>query len=101
MQANSAAPVTLPKKLKAVIKFGYDEGLKDWLENFTDHWKREAWYFDEYIESLFTCTQVLWRHPSLTTEVIWEVKNIYIMINLSPSKRIQPFCIDSIVRVIL
>ena len=73
IKAANAEPAVLPKKLKAVIKFGYDKALKDWLRDFRDHWKRKGETFEEYIESVFTVTQVYWRHPSLTTEVIFEV----------------------------
>ena len=73
IKAASAEPAVLPKKLKAVIRFGYDKALKDWLRDFRDHWKRKGETFEEYIESVFTVTQVYWRHPSLTTEVIFEV----------------------------
>ena len=62
----TATPGTLPKKLKASIKFAYDEGMKNALET-----KGES--FEDYVESVFTQTQVYWRHPSLTTELIFEV----------------------------
>ena len=62
----TATPGTLPKKLKASIKFAYDEGMKNYLET-----KGES--FEEYVEAVFTQTQVYWRHPSLTTELIFEV----------------------------
>ena len=58
----------LPEKLKATIKFGYDEGLKKYLED-----KGES--FEGYIEAVFTQTQVYWRIPSLGTKVIFEVSN--------------------------
>ena len=40
--------------------------MKNYLET-----KGES--FEEYVEAVFTQTQVYWRHPSLTSELIFEV----------------------------
>ena len=66
-KADAAALAVFPKRMKAVLKFGYDEGFKD-------HLAAKGETFDGYIESVFNMMQVYWRHPSLTTEVIFEVK---------------------------
>ena len=65
-KADAAALAVFPKRMKAVLKFGYDEGFKD-------HLAAKGETFDGYIESVFNMMQVYWRHPSLTTEVIFEV----------------------------
>ena len=58
--------VTIPAKLKAVIKFGRDEGLNNKLES-------EGKVFDSWIEAVFAHTQAHYKHPSLGTEVTFEV----------------------------
>ena len=76
-KADAAALAVFPKRMKAVLKFGYDEGFKD-------HLAAKGETFDGYIESVFNMMQVYWRHPSLTTEVIFEVaecSNILIYCN--------------------
>ena len=64
MEAAKAEVVSIPSKLKAVIKFGYDQG---WKEAFagTD--------FDEWIAAVFTHTQAHYKDPSMGTEVTFEV----------------------------
>ena len=64
-EAAATAPrVSIPAKLKAVIKFGYDEGMKD---------KLGTQDFGKWIEGVFTHTQVHYRDPSLGTEINFEV----------------------------
>ena len=54
----------MPTKLKVSIKFGYDETMKRQL-NGED--------FESYMKGVITHNQAYWRHPSLGTEVIFEV----------------------------
>ena len=69
--AKHSRSAILPEKLKATIKFGYDEGFKKYLEdNILQHTFNN---FEDYIEAVFTQTQVYWRIPSLGTKVIFEV----------------------------
>ena len=56
--------VSMPLKLKAVIKFGYDDGLKTRLGNET---------FEDWIKDVFVHTRAHFKHPSLGTEVEFEV----------------------------
>ena len=70
-EADAAPPAVFPKRMKAVLRFGYDEGFKNHIDA-----KGET--FEEYIESVFTMFQVYWLHPSLTTEVIFEVLHCFI-----------------------
>ena len=69
-RAAKAKPVPIPSKLKVVIKFGYTEGLKNAFtpQNLT---------FDSWITSVFTHTQAHFRHESLGTEIVFEVRPIY------------------------
>ena len=62
--AAKAEVVTIPSKLKAIIKFGYDEGWKNAFAG-TD--------FDEWIAAVFTHTQAHYKDPSMGTEVTFEV----------------------------
>ena len=62
--AKKAKAVTIPSKLKAVIKFGYDEGIKNRLGNED---------FGTWIQGVFTHTQAHFRHQSLGTEIEFEV----------------------------
>ena len=59
-----AQPTKMPSKMKAVIKFGYDEGIKIRLGNKT---------FDDWIKEVFVHAQAHFRHPSLGTDVEFEV----------------------------
>ena len=63
--AATAIVSSLPSKLKATIKFGYEEGLRQALGTED---------FDEWIESVFTHTQAYFRHAaSLGTTIEFEV----------------------------
>ena len=64
LEADEADVVVIPSKLKAVIKFGYDEGWKNAFAGTT---------FDEWIASVFTHTQAHYKDPSMGTEVTFEV----------------------------
>ena len=64
IKAAKAELVTIPSKLKAIIKFGYDQG---WKEAFS------GTNFDEWIASVFTHTQAHYKDPSMGTEVTFEV----------------------------
>ena len=75
-KADAAALAVFPKRMKAILKFGYDEGFKD-------HLAAKGETFEGYIESVFNMMQVYWRHPSLTTEVIFEVAGCFYIINSS------------------
>ena len=76
--AHAARAVVIPSKLKAVIKFGYDDGMKDALGGED---------FDTYIAGVMTHTQAHYRHAaSLGTTIEFEVcQAIYILI-YSPLK---------------
>ena len=69
--AHAARAVVIPSKLKAVIKFGYDDGMKDALGGED---------FDTYIAGVMTHTQAHYRHAaSLGTTIEFEVcQAIYI-----------------------
>ena len=58
--------VKMPSKLKAVIRFGYDEGIRTRLGNRT---------FDDWIKEVFVHTQAHFKHPSLGTELVFEVSS--------------------------
>ena len=63
--AATANVSTLPSALKATIKFGYEEGLRQALGTED---------FDDWIESVFTHTQAYFRHAaSLGTTIEFEV----------------------------
>ena len=64
LEAAKAEVVSIPSKLKAVIKFGYDEGWKKAFAG-TD--------FDDWIAAVFTHTQAHYKDPSMGTEVTFEV----------------------------
>ena len=64
LEAAKAEVGTIPSKLKAVIKFGYDEG---WKNAFT------GTDFNDWIASVFTHTQAHYKDPSLGTEVTLQV----------------------------
>ena len=61
-----AKRVKMPSKLKAVIRFGYDEGMRTRLGNRT---------FDDWIKEVFVHTQAHFKHPSLGTELVFEVSS--------------------------
>ena len=64
MKAAKAEVVNIPSKLKAIIKFGYDEGWKNAFAGTA---------FDEWIAAVFTHTQAHYKDPSMGTEVTFEV----------------------------
>ena len=67
-QAENEAEVrTIPSKLKATIRFGYDTSMKEYC---TEH----NTTFDEMIETIFTHTQAHYRHKSLGTIIEFEVR---------------------------
>ena len=63
--AAKAEVVSIPSKLKAVLKFGYDEG---WKTAF------DAYDFNEWIVGVFAHTQAHYKDPSLGTQVTFEVR---------------------------
>ena len=66
--AETAESVPIPSKLKAVIKFGYEETMKSALGDES---------FDSYITSVLAHAQVYYRHSeSLGTVIEFEVSNI-------------------------
>ena len=63
-RAKNSMAVPIPSKLKAVIKFGYEETMKSALGDED---------FDSYIASVLTHTQVYFRHESLGTIIEFDV----------------------------
>ena len=63
-EAAKAKVVNIPSKMKAVMKFGYDEGWKKAFAG-TD--------FSDWIAAVFTHTQAHYKDPSMGTEVTFEV----------------------------
>ena len=68
-EADAAKSTTIPSKLKAVIKFGYDEGMKNRLS-------QEGKTFEQWIVGVLAHTQAHYRHPSLGTEIQFEVSSM-------------------------
>ena len=64
-EAAKAEVSSIPSKLKAVLKFGYDEG---WKTAF------DAYDFNEWIVGVFAHTQAHYKDPSLGTQVTFEVR---------------------------
>ena len=65
---------SIPSTLKAVIKFGYEDGMKKALGDLD---------FDSWISSVFTHTQAHFRHEeSLGTKIEFEVCNIVSYFNI-------------------
>ena len=61
--------ISIPSHLKAVIKFGYEDGLNSEIEDF-----------DSWIAGVFTHTQAHFRHAaSLGTTIDFEVRRINIL----------------------
>ena len=60
----NAAAVNVPAKLKAVVKFGYDKGMKDKLGSVD---------FMTWITPIMTHTQAHYKHSSLGTQIEFEV----------------------------
>ena len=65
-EADAAQSTTIPSKLKAVIKFGYDEGIKNRLS-------QQGQTFQQWIEGVLTHAQAHFKHPSLGTQIEFEV----------------------------
>jgi len=63
---NSHTRKSIPRKLKATIKFGYEDGMKMALE-------QEGTTFDKWIANVVPHAQVHFQHPSLGTEIELEV----------------------------
>ena len=67
LEAAKAEVGTIPSKLKAVIKFGYEDGM---LSELTED-------FDSWIAGVFTHTQAHFRRSaSLGTTIEFEVSNV-------------------------
>ena len=66
-KAAKAEVVSIPAKLKAVLKFGYDEG---WTTSPTFG----GYDFNEWIVGVFAHTQAHYKDPSLGTQVTFEVR---------------------------
>ena len=62
---------SVPGKLKAVIKFGFDEGFKNRVSQLGET-------FDDWIDAVFIHTQAHFRHASLGTEIHFEVSFVYL-----------------------
>ena len=62
---------SVPGKLKAVIKFGFDEGFKNRVSQLGQT-------FDDWIDAVFIHTQAHFRHASLGTEIHFEVSFVYL-----------------------
>ena len=62
---------SIPGKLKAVIKFGFDEGFKNRVSQLGQ-------IFDDWIDAVFIHTQAHFRHASLGTEIHFEVSFVYL-----------------------
>ena len=62
-----AAAVTLPSNMKAVVQFGYDQGMKDKLASVGSD------DFSAYITAVATHTQAHYNHASLGTSITLEV----------------------------
>ena len=62
--AEIAKLTSIPSKLKATIRFGYEDGLKAALGNDS---------FDEWTQSVLAHAQVHFRHKSLGTKIEFEV----------------------------
>ena len=65
MEAAKAEVGTIPSKLKAVIKFGYDEGWKNAFDGTN---------FNDWIASVLTHSQAHYKDPSLGTKISFEVQ---------------------------
>ena len=62
--AEIAKLTNIPSKLKATIRFGYEDGIKAALGNRN---------FDDWIQSVLAHAQVHFRHISLGTIIEFEV----------------------------
>ena len=68
-EADIAKSTTIPSKLRAVIKFGYDEGMKNRLS-------QQNKTFDQWIVGVLAHAQAHYKHPSLGTEIQFEVSSM-------------------------
>ena len=68
-EADAAKSTTIPSKLRAVIKFGYDEGMKHRLS-------RQGKSFETWIVGVLAHAQAHFKHPSLGTEIEFEVSSM-------------------------
>ena len=68
-EADAAQSTSIPSKLKAVIKFGYDEGLKNRLSH-------QGKTFEQWIVGVLAHAQAHYKHPSLGTEIEFEVSSM-------------------------
>ena len=64
-QAQNAKISSVPSKLKATIKFGYEDTMKEWLGSQD---------FDSWIQAPLVHAQAIYKHRSLGTEIEFEVK---------------------------
>ena len=65
IQAQNAKISSIPSKLRATIKFGYEDSMKEWLGSQD---------FDSWIQAPLVHAQAIYKHKSLGTEVEFEVK---------------------------
>ena len=65
--AIDASTVTIPSNMKAVIQFGYDQGMKQRLES------EGSDDFLTWVTSVMTHTQAHYKHASLGTNIEFEV----------------------------
>ena len=68
-EADAAKSTTIPSKLRAVIKFGYDEGMKNRLSQQNNT-------FEQWIVGVLAHAQAHYKHPSLGTEIQFEVSSM-------------------------
>ena len=66
--AESTEVVSIPSKLRAVIKFGYEEGIKGQLK------KDKKPIFEDWIDEVMAHTQAHFRDPSLGTIIEFQVQ---------------------------
>ena len=66
-KAEKTKVTSIPSVLRATIKFGYDDGMKEELGSED---------FNDWIAGVFTHTQAHFRHASLGTRIEFEVYNI-------------------------
>ena len=65
--AIDASTVTIPSRMKAVIQFGYDQGMKERLES------QGSDDFLTWVTSVMTHTQAHYKHESLGANIEFEV----------------------------
>ena len=64
-QSQDAKTSSIPSKLRATIRFGYEDSMKEWLGSQS---------FDSWIQAPLTHAQAIYKHKSLGTEIEFEVK---------------------------